>query len=110
VDLLLLYHEIMILTAESMLALTKPLITNGKCVLSPGPTGTGKSKNCYRLLTNSLGENYQYIALTFSAQTSANQTQDSIYGYFPYKAESSISYLFNKSYLWIRGADWRQIK
>jgi dynein heavy chain, axonemal len=47
--------------------------------MCPGPTGTGKSQNSYNLLAgNKLGEEYQYIALTFSAQTSANQTQDTI--------------------------------
>jgi dynein heavy chain len=44
----------------------------------PGSTGTGKSINSYKLLTYGMGENYQYIPITFSAQTSANQTQDTI--------------------------------
>jgi dynein heavy chain len=44
----------------------------------PGPTGTGKSINSNKLLTSGLDETYQYISLVFSAQTSANQTQDTI--------------------------------
>ena len=70
----------MIPTTDStrMLAINKILITNGRQTLSPGLTGTGKSMNSYKLLASSLGDNYQYIALTFSAQTSANQTQDTI--------------------------------
>lgn len=44
----------------------------------PGATGTGKSLNAYSLLTEGMGEIYQYIPISFSAQTSANQTQDTI--------------------------------
>lgn len=43
-----------------------------------GPTGTGKTINANQLLTYGMGETYQYIPITFSAQTSANLTQDSI--------------------------------
>jgi len=57
--------------------LTNMLIKQSYHVLSPGPTGTGKSMNIYAFL-NQMGDNYQYIAITFSAQTSANQTQDTI--------------------------------
>lgn len=46
-------------------------------MLCPGATGTGKSMNIYKKL-NSMGDNFQYIAITFSAKTSANQTQDTI--------------------------------
>lgn len=49
-------------------------------VLTLGPTGTGKSLNAYKLLINGLPESFQYISITFSAQTSANQTQDTIDG------------------------------
>jgi dynein heavy chain len=48
---------------------------NKKHVLSPGPTGTGKTVNINQLLSAELSEDYQTIPLTFSAQTSANQTQ-----------------------------------
>ncbi|KAL4440889.1 hypothetical protein ABPG74_009302 [Tetrahymena malaccensis] len=74
------YHEIMIPTNDSTrnIYMKKLLVSQGYHVMCPGPTGTGKSQNCYSLLTTQLGEEYQYIALTFSAQTSANQTQDTI--------------------------------
>ena len=60
--------------------LYKLLLTNKYHVLSPGPTGTGKSVNSSSLLSSAMPENFQYITLTFSAQTSANQTQDLIDG------------------------------
>jgi len=52
--------------------LKKLLLTNGKHVLVPGPTGTGKSVNTTELLTFELSEEYQTLTMTFSAQTSAN--------------------------------------
>lgn len=60
------------------LYMLKLLLSNSRHILNPGPTGTGKSINIFTLLTKELSEEYQYIALTFSAQTSANQTQDTI--------------------------------
>jgi dynein heavy chain len=80
IDPKLSYHEIAIPTADSTrnLYLMKLLLTHNFHVLSLGPTGTGKSQNCYKLLTNSMPDSFQYISLTFSAQTSANQTQDTI--------------------------------
>ena len=56
----------------------KLLLTNNVHVISPGPTGTGKSLYIEALLTTELSEEFQYISVTFSAQTSANQTQDTI--------------------------------
>jgi dynein heavy chain len=58
--------------------ITKTLLSNKFNVMCPGPTGTGKSLNLYTLLGNQMGEEFQYIALTFSAQTGANATQDTI--------------------------------
>jgi dynein heavy chain len=74
------YHEIIIPTTDSERStyLTKMLLTNNYHVMLPGPTGTGKSINSYNLLTSGLDETYQYISIVFSAQTSANQTQDTI--------------------------------
>lgn len=74
------YHEIIIPTKDSERStyLTKMLLTNNYHVMLPGPTGTGKSINSYNLLTSGLDETYQYISIVFSAQTSANQTQDTI--------------------------------
>lgn len=43
-------------------------------VVFPGPTGTGKSLNAANCLQYKMGDDCQYITLTFSAQTGANQT------------------------------------
>lgn len=74
------YHEVIVPTADSQRAayLTKMLLNNNHHVLITGPTGTGKTISLNQLLTFGMGETYQYIPITFSAQTSANQTQDSI--------------------------------
>ena len=44
--------------------------------MSPGPTGTGKTVNVMGLMQSDMPEEYTVIPITFSAQTSANQTQD----------------------------------
>lgn len=74
------YHEITVPTADSYRStyLTKMLLSNGYHVMMPGPIGTGKSINAYNLISTGMGEIYQYIPIAFSAQTSANQTQDTI--------------------------------
>ena len=74
------YHEVIVPTAESQRSsyLTKMLLSNNFHVMISGQTGTGKTINANQLLTFNMGENYQYIPITFSAQTSVNQTQDSI--------------------------------
>ena len=43
-----------------------------------GPTGTGKSVNINEQLQSGFTDKYIPLCLTFSAQTSANQTQDVI--------------------------------
>jgi len=58
--------------------LTRTLLCHKKHVLCPGPTGTGKTVNIQILLANQMPEDYQYVPITFSAQTSANQTQDAL--------------------------------
>lgn len=74
------YTDIVVPTFDSirMQFLTRLLLINMKQVLCPGPTGTGKSVNIAILLQNMLPEEYQYIPITFSAQTSANQTQNAL--------------------------------
>lgn len=74
------FNEIVVPTMDSIRIkyAYKLLLTNKYHVLSPGPTGTGKSVNVDSLLTKEMPENFQYISLTFSAKTSANQTQDLI--------------------------------
>ncbi len=76
VDIKLNYSDIVVPTVDSicMKFLKRLLLTNNKHCLTPGPTGTGKSVNIYELLTYELPEEYQTLAMTFSAQTSANQT------------------------------------
>mmetsp|Transcript_20667 Transcript_20667/g.31543 ORF Transcript_20667/g.31543 Transcript_20667/m.31543 type:complete len:332 (-) Transcript_20667:728-1723(-) len=78
VDIKMSYNEIVVPTQDSvrMKYLGAHLIKNGKHVLCPGPTGTGKSVNTAEMLTYDLPEEYQTLSMTFSAQTSANQTQD----------------------------------
>ena len=56
----------------------KLLILNGKHILAPGPTGTGKTINFVDMLNAEMPEEYTMIPITFSAQTSANQTQDGL--------------------------------
>lgn len=63
------YHEIMIPTADSTRSIyfTKIHLEQNQHVMSPGPTGTGKSLNLFTLLGSHMSENYQYIAIAFSA-------------------------------------------
>jgi len=78
VDIKMSYNEIVVPTLDSirMKHLTARILQSGKHVLAPGPTGTGKSVNTTEMLTYELPEEYQALTMTFSAQTSANQTQD----------------------------------
>jgi dynein heavy chain, axonemal len=54
------------------------LVRNKKHVLMTGPTGTGKTVNIQGHLQNGLPDKFVPIPISFSAQTSANQTQDLI--------------------------------
>jgi len=76
------YNEIIVPTFDSirMKFIKGTLIKNKKHVLSPGPTGTGKTVNISNLINLELTEDFMSVPLTFSAQTSANQTQDAIDG------------------------------
>jgi len=56
--------------------LMRTLIQNDKHVLMPGPTGTGKSMYVSQLTTYGMPEEFLTLIMCFSAQTSANQTQD----------------------------------
>jgi dynein heavy chain len=69
VDNKLSYGEIVVPTFDSirMKYLKRMLIMNKKHVLSPGPTGTGKTVNINELLVTGLPEEYQSIPVTFSA-------------------------------------------
>lgn len=74
------YAEIVVPTFDSirMQYLKKLLLMNKYHVMCPGPTGTGKTVNIAIMLATMLPEEYQYIPITFSAQTSANQTQEAL--------------------------------
>eukprot|EP00698_Gefionella_okellyi_P007650 TRINITY_DN186_c0_g3_i1.p1 TRINITY_DN186_c0_g3~~TRINITY_DN186_c0_g3_i1.p1 ORF type:complete len:2618 (+),score=811.11 TRINITY_DN186_c0_g3_i1:164-8017(+) len=51
-------------------------INNQKQVLCVGQTGTGKTVTIVEKLMKGMAENYDPLFISFSAQTSANQTQD----------------------------------
>ena len=74
------YSELIIPTKESICYthILDILLKNGKHVLMSGPTGTGKSVNILGHLQHGLPDKFVPITLNFSAQTSANQTQDLI--------------------------------
>ena len=56
----------------------RTLVGCGKHVLMTGPTGTGKSVNIASQLQGGFSDKFIPLTLAFSAQTSANQTQDLI--------------------------------
>jgi len=70
------YSEIIVPTFDSirMKFVKGILLKNRKHVLSPGPTGTGKTVNIANLINLEMPEDFSSVPLTFSAQTSANQT------------------------------------
>jgi dynein heavy chain len=69
VDIKMSYNEIVVPTRDSvrMKYLMALLLTAGKHVLTPGPTGTGKSVNTAEMLTYELPAEYQTLVMTFSA-------------------------------------------
>lgn len=68
------FEQIVVPTNDSirMKYLCRLLLSNGKHVLCPGPTGTGKSVNTTELLALDMPEEFLPLTMTFSAQTSAN--------------------------------------
>lgn len=80
IDTKLAYAEIIVPTFDSIRYkyVKKMLLENRKHVLCPGPTGTGKTVNISSLLNQEMPEEFSAIPIMFSAQTSANQTQDTL--------------------------------
>ena len=77
------YSQMIVPTIDSirMNKLMTMLILNGKYPLFCGPTGTGKSITVVNELKKSFdNSNWMFMNLSFSAQTSANQTQRIIDG------------------------------
>ncbi|CAM9191036.1 unnamed protein product [Choristocarpus tenellus] len=76
------FSELIIPTVDSVryTYLLNLLVTGDQHVLMTGPTGTGKTVNIVQHLQGGLSDTYVPLCLTFSAQTSANQTQDLIDG------------------------------
>jgi dynein heavy chain, axonemal len=69
VDIKVSFNEILVPTVDSirMKHMIKFLVLQGKHCLTPGPTGVGKSVNIQELMTYELPEEFQTLAMTFSA-------------------------------------------
>ncbi|MEW5299252.1 MAG: hypothetical protein WDW36_002285 [Sanguina aurantia] len=76
------YTSIIVPTVDTVryAYLLHKFVTHGVHCLFVGPTGTGKSVYVKRHLQESLPASYVHMLMTFSAQTSANITQDIIDG------------------------------
>lgn len=74
------YSDIIIPTIDSVRYsyLLKLLINNNKHVITTGPTGTGKTVNMMDVLSKITNDKCVSLILNFSAQTTAQQTQDTI--------------------------------
>lgn len=77
------YAKVIVPTIDSIRtnSIVLRMLTNMKHTLLCGLTGTGKSISVLNQLNDSFqNENWTYLSLAFSAQTSANQTQSIIDG------------------------------
>jgi dynein heavy chain len=74
------FAEIIVPTADTVryTYVMDKLLLSDKHVLCVGETGTGKTLNVMDKLSNHMPEQYVAVFMTFSARTSANQTQDFI--------------------------------
>lgn len=73
-------NQIIVATVETIrnMAVLNLLIKHQKAVMFVGPTGTGKSVYVIDFLLKRIEKTYVPLFINFSAQTSANQTQDII--------------------------------
>lgn len=72
------YSEVIVPNVDNIRVqyLLKNMLENKKHIMIVGPTGTGKSIMIQTELRNSFyNEQFMFLGLSFSAQTSANQTQ-----------------------------------
>ena len=71
------FNECVVPTKDSVrnLFLLEKLLNNGKHVLAVGPTGTGKTVNIMNYLQTGMDQRFVPLTLSFSARTSAAQTQ-----------------------------------
>jgi dynein heavy chain len=77
------YHTIVVPTTDTVRNqfLIRVLIERGHNVLFSGPTGTAKTASIQGMLLNGFSSDlYSTVAFAFSAQTTANQTQDVVDG------------------------------
>jgi len=76
-DARLAHYEIFVPTMDSIRStfVLDALVKRGRHVLFTGATGTGKTANINRYLSQ-LPDRYQPVSITFSAATTANQTED----------------------------------
>jgi len=101
VDTRLSYAEIVVPTDDSirMKYLMRTLISNDKHILMPGPTGTGKSVYVQQLTTYGMPEEFLTLIMCFSAQTSANQTQDYLQSNFEKRRKNCWGPPLGKKYI-----------
>lgn len=71
------FSDIIVPTMDTVRSsyLIEMLLANDKQVLCVGPTGTGKTLTVMDKLLKTMPSNYLSHIISFSAQTSANQTQ-----------------------------------
>ncbi|PRP75973.1 hypothetical protein PROFUN_01689 [Planoprotostelium fungivorum] len=72
------FSEIIVPTIDSIRStfLLDLLVKNGQHVMCVGPTGTGKTLTIAEKLAKGMDREFSPVFISFSAQTSANQTQD----------------------------------
>lgn len=71
------FSEIIVPTSDTVryTFLMQSLLLSGRHVLAVGETGTGKTLAIMDMLSNAMPAEYENVFMTFSARTSANQTQ-----------------------------------